>query len=102
MTKEDQSRSDQPQSGSRDADPRDDVRARIVAKGQGWCTFTHSHDNSKAALAAAREALTIIEERITSKFTPALNHGTAMDALILVAEAQRELQAELTDGEGGS
>ena len=39
------------------------VRARIERAGIGWCAFTHSHDNSKAARAAAREALTILVEQ---------------------------------------
>ena len=55
-----------------------------------------------ANLASAREVLPILEERIRAKFTPALNTGTAMDALVLVAEAIRELQAELTPSEDRS
>ena len=35
-------------------------------------------------------------KRIESKLTPKLNTGTAMDMLILVAEAMRELRAEST------
>ena len=47
-------------------------------------------------LAAAREALIVLYELTTAKFTPALNTGTAMDMLILTAEAMRELRAQLT------
>ena len=55
-----------------------------------------------ANLASAREVLPILEERIRAKFTPALNTGTPMDALVLVAEAIRELKAELTPSEDRS
>ena len=43
--------------------------------------------------------LTVLEARIRAKFTPALNTGSAMDALVLVAEALRELKAELSPSE---
>jgi hypothetical protein len=68
---------------------------RVIRAGAGWCAVTHQHDNSKAAIAAAHEALTILDERIISKVTPALNHGKAMDALALVGAAIRELRVEI-------
>ena len=61
-----------------------------------------SRQTVAANLAAAREVLPILEERIRAKFTPALNTGTPMDALVLVAEAIRELKAELTPSEDRS
>ena len=73
------------------------ARERITLAGIGWCAFTHQHDNSIAARKAADAALTILTERITARFTPALNTGTALEALILVSDAVRELHAELTE-----
>lgn len=43
--------------------PVADVAQRIAQAGMGWCEATHSHDNSKAARAAAREVLIILRER---------------------------------------
>ena len=44
-------------------------------------------------IAAVRaETLTQLQAAIQAKFTPALNTGTAMDALVLVGEAIRELE----------
>ena len=65
----DQSRSGQPQPGSGGPDQRGDLKARIVAAGTGWCAFSHHHDNSRAALAAAREAILIAFDRIVYKTT---------------------------------
>lgn len=56
------------------------ARGRVLRAGQGWCAATHHHDNSESAIAAADEALTILDERITAALTPALNTGTAWDA----------------------
>jgi hypothetical protein len=50
-------------------------------------------------LAAAREALTMAQEQIEAGLTPALNTGTAMDALILVAGVLRDGIAALTEPE---
>src|SRR3990167_10703589 len=49
---------------------------------------------------AALETLTILEEQIRQRFTPALNTGSALDGLRLVGEAIQALRAELlTDPE---
>ena len=74
----------------------DTPRERIIAAGQGWCEATHAHDNSRAALAAANEALTVLVEIATAKITPALATGMA-DVLILYADALRDLRAQLQE-----
>lgn len=71
------------------------ARGRVLRAGQGWCAATHHHDNSESAIAAADEALTILDERITAALTPALNTGTAWDALILTGTAVRELRSDI-------
>ena len=38
------------------------ARERILAKGHGWCAFTHKHDNSHATMAAACETVRIAME----------------------------------------
>lgn len=43
------------------------------------------------AFAVAGAVLRAVEMEITRRLTPALNTGTAMDALVLVGEALREL-----------
>ena len=57
-------RSGEPSPVVADTAPHAGARDRVLAKGLGWCAYTHKHDNSKAALAAAREALEIALERI--------------------------------------
>ena len=66
--------------------PRERIRAAAIRERYG------DHP-----ILAADETLTILEEQIRRRFTPELNTGTAMDALILVGEAIRALRAELTD-----
>jgi hypothetical protein len=68
-----------------------DARTRILAKGQGWCKYTHQHDNSRAALAAAREALLIVQERMRSKMSP-------FQAFILACLVIDGVLDELADG----
>ena len=78
-------------------------RERIYVAGQ---TAADGHNDPVAQTvacshAAADETLTILEEQIRRRFTPELNTGTAMDALILVGEAIRALRAEFTDSADG-
>ena len=79
----------------------EDVRARILRAGVNWCAFSHQHDNSKAALAAAREALVIAKERIKAR-------TVAVDQRQVVARVNNwcvdeidKLLAELADPPSG-
>lgn len=52
---------------------------------------------SSAPPETAHDILTRVDARLRSKLTPALNTGTALEALILVAETIREMRAESAD-----
>ena len=78
-------------------------RERIYVAGQ---TAADGHNDPVAQTvacshAAADETLTILEEWIRQRFTPALNTGSALDGIYVVGEAIRALRAELTDSADG-
>lgn len=75
------------------------ARSRVIQAGWDGLQGDDEAEGGGSAdgyLAAAREALTLVEEVIRDKFTAALNTGTAFDMLVLVGQAHRELRAELT------
>jgi hypothetical protein len=52
----------------------------------------HRQDVSVVEATPAEDILTQFEERLRAKFTPSLNTGTAMDALVLVGEVLRDMR----------
>jgi hypothetical protein len=70
------------------------IRDCVIRAGVGWCAFTHQHDNSKAAIAAASEALRIAIERLLSntEAVPPLGMLTPMQ---VAANQLRDLLNEL-------
>lgn len=57
------------------------LRAQVIAAGEGWCQATHSHDNSKAAIAAATTALRAAKERIREQCGMCDGHGYTIEVV---------------------
>lgn len=88
----------EPRPAEPDGTEFNDVQWRVIQAASDSTSYgTPSVQVRVSALAAAREALAVVLERLTANLTPALNTGTAFDALVMVAETLRQLRAALTD-----
>lgn len=74
-------------------------RDRILRAGVNWCAFTHQHSGSAASLAAAREALLIVREKLSKAEGYGPESAIAFDKFLendleaLLAEIETEDQS---------